>query len=87
MSLHMQRQVPAHVGHGADAVNAGHVGDLVGIGHDCGDAAWHDCRCKVGRRAETAFDMNVGVDQARRNVGAAEIDGFQRSCSCGRCRR
>ncbi len=29
---------------------------------------------KVGRRAEAAFNMNMGVDQAWRNIGTVEIN-------------
>ncbi len=72
----MQRQIPTHLGHVADAMNACHIGNLVWIGHNRSDAARHHRRCELGWRAEATFNVNMCIDQAGRNEGPVKIDGF-----------
>ena len=71
-----KRQAPACVGHEADARRTGDVGDLVRVGDGGGHAARDDRGGDLAREAERAFDVDVAVDQARRDEGVLEVDGF-----------
>ncbi len=69
-----QRQPLAGVEHVADAGDAQHVGDLVGIGDDGGGAARHDGPGELGHGHHARLDVDVGVDQAGADVGALQVE-------------
>ncbi len=70
---HIQGQSSAALGHEADAGQAGDVGDLVGVRHHRGDAPGQHRVGEVGRDAEAALDVDVGVDQAWGHVSAGQV--------------
>ena len=72
---HVERQVAAAFGHEANARDACHIGNFMGIGDDGGHAAGKHGRGKLGRRAEAAFDVHVRVDKAGRHVAFAQVNG------------
>ena len=74
---HVERQIAAALGHEANARDAGHVGNFMGIGDDGGHTAGQHGRGKLGRRAEAAFDVHVRVDEAGSHVPPAQINGLR----------
>ena len=73
---HPQRQSPAAFGHKAHTVQPGHIGNFVGVDYSAGHATGQQCGCELRRGAETAFDVDVGVDQPWADVCAVQIDGL-----------
>ena len=58
----------------ADAVEAEHVGDLVRIADRRGDAAGGHAAVELEGRDQAALDVQVGVDEARHQHEAADVD-------------
>ena len=72
---HPQGQVPAGVCQAPDPLDAQHVGDLVGVGAHRGGAAGEGHPGKVVGGQHAAFQMHVGIHEARQGVSAAAVHG------------
>ena len=72
---HPQGQVPAGVRQAPDSLDAQHVGDLVGVGAHRGGAAGEGHPGKVVGGQHAAFQMHVGIHEARQGVSAAAVHG------------
>jgi len=64
--------------HEADAVQTQYIGDLVRIGDDRSDAMGHNGAGEFRGRGHGAFDVHVGVDEARSQIGSFQIDDLVR---------
>jgi len=61
----------------ADALFAEHIGDLVRIADGGGDAIGEDAAVEFVRRDQRAFDVQVGIDEARDDDAAGDFNlGF-----------
>ena len=66
---------PGHRGaKGLETRDAGDVGDLVRIGHDCAGAMREDGAGELGRPEVAAFDMDVGVDERRGDGHPGDVE-------------
>ena len=72
---HPQGQVPAGVRQAPDSLDAQHVGDLVGVGAHRGGAAGEGHPGKVVGGQHAAFQMHVGIHEARQGISAAAVHG------------
>ena len=63
--------------HEDNALDAANIGNLVGIGHDCGDASGRDRPAEFSRCAQAALDMDMRVDQAGGNGQSLAVDGVR----------
>ena len=59
-----------------DAVGAQHVGDLVRVGDDGGGALRQHCARELVDHQLRRLDVHMGIDEARHEVGARDIQGF-----------
>ncbi len=69
-----ERRLPGRVEHEADAGQAVHVGNLVGVGDHRGGAARQHGARELRRGGHGAFDVNVGVEEAGSHAGAGQVD-------------
>ena len=81
--LHAQGRLLAAGVHVANAGRPGYVGDFMGIGHDGRNAARRHRLAERQRRAETAFDVDMGVDEAGRDQQALAIDFLRTGITWG----
>ena len=75
---HRHRRALGALEHEADALEPEHVGDLVRVGDHRRRAARHHRARELRRRHHGALDVDVGVEQTRGQVGAAEVDVARR---------
>ena len=73
---HRERSATRVLQHESDAVQPADVGDFVRIGNDRGDPMWHDGPGELPRRHHGAFDVNVGVNEARCQKLPVEVGGL-----------
>ena len=69
-----QGQAATSFRHITNAGDTGHVGNLMGIGDNRGDAVGHNGAGKLRRCTEAALNVDMGVDQAGDHIRAAEIN-------------
>ena len=70
---HVHRQVLGGLEHILDAIGAHDVGDLVGVGDDGGGAVGQHGLGKLLGAYQGAFQVNMGVDEARQHDLAAYV--------------